>query len=82
MERLRVQLDDATIRTQQMGALEEQVAMLQEQCERLQGDKTSVEIEMQVCPRELPAMSIKPIACPGCQLQILIVSCTHRIESC
>ena len=48
MERLRAELDDATIRTQQMGALEEQVAMLQEQCKRLQGDKTSAEIEMQV----------------------------------
>ena len=48
VERLRVQLDDAAIRTQQMGALAEQVALLQEQCKRLQGDKSSAAIELQV----------------------------------
>ena len=48
VERLRVQLDDAAIRAQQMGTLEEQVALLQEQCERLQGDKSAAELEMQV----------------------------------
>ena len=31
-----------------MGALDEQVARLQEQCERLQSDKISAELEMQV----------------------------------
>ena len=29
----------------------------------------------------IPAMSTKLIACPGCQLQMLIVSCAYGIES-
>ena len=49
IERLRAELTDASVRTQQMGALEEELASLQEQCQQLQTEKAKAEAEMRVC---------------------------------
>ncbi len=49
IERLRAELTDASVRTQQMGALEEELASLQEQCQQLQTEKSEAEAEMRVC---------------------------------
>ena len=48
VDRLRGQLDEAFDRVQQMGALEAQVAGLQEQCQQLQTEKSEAEAEYQV----------------------------------
>ena len=49
MERLRGRLDEASDRLQQMGALEAQLARLQEQCQQLQAEKSEAETEFKVC---------------------------------
>ena len=49
VESLRGQLDEASDRLQQMGALQAQVARLQEQCNQLQTEKSEAEIQLQVC---------------------------------
>lgn len=48
MENLRSQLDDAAVRTQKMGALQAELASLQEQCQRLQQEKLQAEANMKV----------------------------------
>ena len=48
MESLRSQLDDAAVSTQKMGALEAELASLQQQCQRLQQEKLQAEANMKV----------------------------------